>query len=247
MLWEMLVGRPLFGGDSEGEIIERILFDEVAPPSAHTEAISPALDAVVMRAIARSPDARFASAAEMAQALCEAMPPAPRTDVVALLARRCGPELEQKRARARELETMALAERAAPTPPGARPSSPSSDARSWRRGALLLAGVAIVAGASVYALVGRAPAPPVLAGTDRDLAPREPSPPTVASAASSPDLASAAAPTSTLSAAPKEAPPRGPPQPPRRVVPVNKETSCAKVAPDGTKQFDRECLKRKAQ
>ncbi len=244
VLWEMLVGRRLFAGANEGEIIERILFDEVEPPSRQGAEVSPALDAVVMRAISRSPDARFATAVDLAAALREAVSPAPRSEVAALLAARCGPALEQRRTRARELERIDLGARASQEQPRSA-ASPSGDASPRRWTPLILAGIAVLGGSSAYALMSRTPAALVLAGPD--LALHVPSTPARADVASAPQPPPSAAPAPGASTAPEEAPPRGPPQAPRRAPPGNTQTSCVKVAPDGTKQFDRECLKRKAQ
>lgn len=68
VLWEMLAGRTLYRGEAAS-----ILYDvlERAPeaPSTITPGLSPALDAVVLRGLAKDREARFTSAAEMEEAL----------------------------------------------------------------------------------------------------------------------------------------------------------------------------------
>ncbi|MBS2014583.1 MAG: serine/threonine protein kinase [Deltaproteobacteria bacterium] len=93
VLWEMLTGKRLFGGDSEGAVVLRILRGEVTPPTEmwrrharHTLSFFAQrqlelLDAVTMRALALDPSRRFDDAAAMATALAEALPASPRSDV----------------------------------------------------------------------------------------------------------------------------------------------------------------------
>ncbi len=66
--WEMLVHERLFGGD-EDEIRARLAHAGVVPPSAKTSAATDADDAIVIRALGKERSARFASAAEMADAI----------------------------------------------------------------------------------------------------------------------------------------------------------------------------------
>ena len=74
MLWELLVGHRLFGGSSEGEIVRKVLEVEVTPPSERAPSLSPAIDALVMRGLAREPSERYASAADMAEAIEACIP-----------------------------------------------------------------------------------------------------------------------------------------------------------------------------
>jgi eukaryotic-like serine/threonine-protein kinase len=76
VLWEVLAGRRLFAGDNEGSVVEQVLFAEVAPPSQFAQGVPPALDAVVLRGLARDCNERFRSAREMARAVEDAVSPA---------------------------------------------------------------------------------------------------------------------------------------------------------------------------
>jgi len=69
MLFEMLTGRLPFEGENAVAIAMKQVSEPPVAPSAINPAISPALDSVVLRALAKDPAERFASAAEMAAAL----------------------------------------------------------------------------------------------------------------------------------------------------------------------------------
>jgi serine/threonine-protein kinase len=69
VLWELLTGEPLFRATNDAAIIARVLEGVIAPPSRLVEHISPELDAVVKRGLARNPDDRFPTAEAMAEAL----------------------------------------------------------------------------------------------------------------------------------------------------------------------------------
>jgi serine/threonine-protein kinase len=73
VLWESLTGRRLFARETEAETINAVLRFDAGPPSGLAE-----LDAVVARALARDPKARWSSAHEMQLALegAIALPPA---------------------------------------------------------------------------------------------------------------------------------------------------------------------------
>lgn len=70
VLYEMLAGRPPFHGGSAVDLALRHLTE--SPPALTGCAVPPALERVVMRALAKAPQERFASAAEMGGALLAA-------------------------------------------------------------------------------------------------------------------------------------------------------------------------------
>ncbi len=80
-LWEALTGTKLFHGGSEGAIVNQILREPPRPPIGLNRAIPAALDAVVMRGLARDPSGRFASARDMALAIERATPLATAAEV----------------------------------------------------------------------------------------------------------------------------------------------------------------------
>lgn len=81
VLWECLAKRRLFRLDGQDSNPDSVLTLPIFPPSHFESAISPALDSVVLRALSRDRNARFASAAEFAEALRAVMEPASPVEV----------------------------------------------------------------------------------------------------------------------------------------------------------------------
>jgi serine/threonine protein kinase len=69
VLYEMLTGRPPHIANTPYSMASRALTDPIRPPATLNPAVSAELDAVVMRALARDPRDRYASAADMRAAL----------------------------------------------------------------------------------------------------------------------------------------------------------------------------------
>src|SRR5260221_6732104 len=70
--WEMLVGRRLFAGKDEVETLRNVLQKPVPAPSSVRPDLPPELDRVVLRAVERNRDRRYATAEELAND-CEAV------------------------------------------------------------------------------------------------------------------------------------------------------------------------------
>ncbi|MEM8606486.1 MAG: serine/threonine-protein kinase [Myxococcota bacterium] len=68
ILWESLTGRRLFKGDSNAATLNKLLNDEVIPPSKLWADLEP-YDEIVMKALHRDPEQRFQTADEFAEAL----------------------------------------------------------------------------------------------------------------------------------------------------------------------------------
>jgi serine/threonine protein kinase len=69
LLHEMLTLSLLFGSDNDLITLHKVMEQPIPRPSERNPEVSPALDAIVMRALERDPDARYPSAAEMASDL----------------------------------------------------------------------------------------------------------------------------------------------------------------------------------
>lgn len=69
VLFEMLTGRPPFSGDTPLSIAYKHVRETPEPPSAINPDVPDALDAIVMKALAKNPDNRYQSAREMAEDL----------------------------------------------------------------------------------------------------------------------------------------------------------------------------------
>jgi eukaryotic-like serine/threonine-protein kinase len=72
VLYELLTGQVPFEGESPVTVALKQVSVEPTPPSALNPGVSPALEAVVMRSLAKDPAARFASADEFIAALQQA-------------------------------------------------------------------------------------------------------------------------------------------------------------------------------
>ena len=72
MLYELLTGQVPFDAESPVTIALKHVSEDPVPPSQLNPAVSPALDAVVLRALEKDPAARFADADEFAAALMDA-------------------------------------------------------------------------------------------------------------------------------------------------------------------------------
>lgn len=117
-LWEVLTGKRLFQGQEPPEVIRKILACDIDPPSKYAPDLPPGVDAVVMRALERDPQNRYATAREMAMALEGCMGLASPTQVGAwvelvahdALARRAAivAEIESLSARSSDWSDLAL-------------------------------------------------------------------------------------------------------------------------------------------
>ena len=65
VLYEMITGVPPFVGDSPVAVAYQHVREDPVPPSQRHAGISPGLDAVVLKALAKNPDNRYQTAAEM--------------------------------------------------------------------------------------------------------------------------------------------------------------------------------------
>jgi eukaryotic-like serine/threonine-protein kinase len=71
VMYFMLAGKLPFSGANTMSVIYQIVNTDVDPPSTHRKGISPELDAVVMKAMAKDPTKRFATWDEFGAALAE--------------------------------------------------------------------------------------------------------------------------------------------------------------------------------
>ena len=65
LLYELLVGRPPFVGESPVSVAYQHVREEPVPPSQLDPMITPEIDAIVLKALAKDPDDRYQSAREM--------------------------------------------------------------------------------------------------------------------------------------------------------------------------------------
>src|SRR3954451_120909 len=73
VLHELLTGRPLHGSLSGDDLLEAVRAGVVEPPSTFARDVPPELEVLVMRALAKTPQARFQSARDMSAAISRAL------------------------------------------------------------------------------------------------------------------------------------------------------------------------------
>jgi serine/threonine-protein kinase len=105
VLHELLTGERLFAGRSELSTLERVRNADVPPPSSRRAGIPAALDAVVLRALAREPEDRFAWAADLRDALAPFAAPDTEAKLAAFLARVFADDLRRERERLERLRS----------------------------------------------------------------------------------------------------------------------------------------------
>lgn len=99
VLWEVLAGRPLFKRRTVLETAQAMLSEVVPPPSQFLHQTKSALDAIVLRAVRRRREERYATAAMMAHALRDFLAsqgPFGRDEIAAWL-REVSPDVENRR------------------------------------------------------------------------------------------------------------------------------------------------------
>lgn len=99
VLWEALTGARLFAADTPAQTLLRVNTVRPAPPDTHRLEVGTALSALTLRCLARDPAERFATAADLADAirsnLRERHSHVDESDLGALLARHFGAERKQ--------------------------------------------------------------------------------------------------------------------------------------------------------
>jgi serine/threonine-protein kinase len=77
LLYELLTGRPPFVGDSPVAVAYQHVREDPLPPSQFDPEIPPEVDAIVLKSLAKHPDNRYQSAAEMRADIVRALSGAP--------------------------------------------------------------------------------------------------------------------------------------------------------------------------
>ncbi len=107
VLWHVLAGQRPFDGLESGATMDRISAGTIDPPSS-VRACPSALEAVCMRALALSPDDRYATARLMALDLERAENPASHRDVARWLKRAASTSLRTRAGLVAEMEGIAV-------------------------------------------------------------------------------------------------------------------------------------------
>jgi len=237
VLWEALTGERLFRGLDVVETLSNVATKAVPDPRSVDPTIPAPIAEVTKRALEREPGARFATAAEMAEALDAAAHRAGKTastkEVGALVTELAGADIERvRRAVRRALRGEIVAD-----PPSGIDDLPSEGSvatthaktpvprTGGRLGATLLGvgGVALLAGGAIaIAMTLRpSPQPPTAPAAAEPPAPATVAPPPpIPSGAPSAEVPATAEIAPTAAPAASSAPPRAPPAPlPRGAAP----------------------------
>lgn len=157
ILYEMATGRVPFSAETPVAVVIKHIHDPLSPPSVFNPNLHEALERVILKAMAKRPDDRFATAGDMVRALQAAIPETGSVEPVVV-----------KTTASLAATPTAETRRAAPTADEAPAApSPSSGTRSallpwvWIVGGLLIVGLAIGA----LALAGQAGQPAVPSAT----------------------------------------------------------------------------------
>ena len=264
VLWEMLTLRRLFGRDDAGATVLAVMQGEIVPPSRYNPQVSPELDALVLRGLERSPDARFATALEVVRALEDVTRSATTREVGDWVRSLAGKTLDDAARLVADIENASVVTEA-PAPifavpaPGVVPAlldgaSSSASSRVARRGwvaaaiaaAFVLALTAVWArapvGQSMPASSARETAsdPPAAVETPKDVARAPVDPASAASSAASVPKAAKAATAPYRRGGPKVAVHSA--AAPSGSIP-GASASCRVLNPDGTFGYRPECLK----
>jgi serine/threonine-protein kinase len=104
VLWEALTGQRLF---SSRDLSDRLLPEEIRPPSAVADDLPPELDRVVLRAVQSDKGRRYSTAAEMARALEAAITPASPPRVASWVRELARDKLDERAHLVARIETTA--------------------------------------------------------------------------------------------------------------------------------------------
>lgn len=229
VLWEALAHKRLFRGSNEAEALDLVLREAAPPASRYAPEVGPALDAVIARAVEKSPGDRFATARDLGAAIeraarAEGLWASP-AEVARAVEIAVGDELAERRrtVRARlaaiEIEAKAEAEAAtlvisaSPPPLQSAVPAPSRRARVVGIAAVILT---VVVGASWSRIRGADTTPVPIAPSAIAPAISIPIPPAIASS-SAPSAEPAPTPTdappSASAARSASPPPRRAPRP----------------------------------
>ncbi len=129
VLWEMLTGGRLFDGDSEVAVLRAVRESLIVPPARLNPDVPEALDAVVLTALARDPEARYQSAGELERALAQCVlrgaSSVDDTDVGTFMRRLFDVPLTQFMPAPALLQERARSRSGVQPPVGAEPTAPS--------------------------------------------------------------------------------------------------------------------------
>jgi serine/threonine-protein kinase len=122
ILWELVTGRRLFRSEGTGHIMTRIAQSQIDSPRSVNPNVSPEISAVVMKAVAGAPQARYRTALEFAAAIERTIPVMAQRTLGAWIAEVAKDELARRALVLSRVEQAPSNEQEAPAPD--RPTLP---------------------------------------------------------------------------------------------------------------------------
>ncbi len=130
VLYELLVGDRLFLGESDFSTLEKVRNVEMVPPTRLNKSLSPHLERIVMKALAKQREDRYRWASEMAEDLQRYLfatnQPFARTDLQRYMQQHFRQELGKERERLERYKTIQVPEFAEESTSRERPQQPVS-------------------------------------------------------------------------------------------------------------------------
>lgn len=127
MLWELLVGDRLFLGESDFSTLEKVRNVEMVPPTHFNKNLSPQVERIVMKALAKNRDDRYRYASEMAEDLQRFLfasnQPFARTDLQRYMHQHFAEEIKAEQERLEKYRDLADADFG---PSNENPAAPAS-------------------------------------------------------------------------------------------------------------------------
>jgi serine/threonine-protein kinase len=136
VIFELVAGRRLYRGESEMETLEKVRAGEVVAPSTLNPEVPPALDALLLKALAREPDGRYANVSEMLrdlEAVLRTYEPPPSSAELAIYVHHLETERRRSRRRAPARPSRRPRPPRRPLPGRRSPSRPASRCQRRRR------------------------------------------------------------------------------------------------------------------
>lgn len=126
VLWEMLTGQRLFEGKTDGEVLRRILLDQVPPPSSRAPNVPQEYDEILARGLARDPADRYKTAREMALALEAISTPVRASEIGAWVERNASATIVSRARTITQIERTPERTSAPPAAPTTRAITPAA-------------------------------------------------------------------------------------------------------------------------
>jgi len=166
VLWELLAGRRLFVGHDHKTAIGKVLNAPISPPGMHRPSIPGDVDEVVMRALDRDVDGRYATALEMAEDIARRADRAPVAQVKAWVERCAKQSLSDRGTLVSRIESLtqlaSVTDFTESDQPIASSDAPSSSPRIGGRAAMyIVAAIVVLVGVWTLRPTATSPTPSV--------------------------------------------------------------------------------------